>query len=248
MTAINVLRQSHAVHLISDGAIYDDEGVLISAAPKAFALPHINAAIAVRGTVPGQAVLATTLAMKPSYDALKSAAPEQLRAALIASQRLSTSNLTENQLQLFVVGWSETTGPDAYTVLTQPSGDSPAWTVLPIADLCLAPGDYAIHIALWPSIAGKGADDFDPRIDGLRFLEEQRRHKLQIPGRASREHLVGGFAQLTSVRRDVVTTEILKQWPDKVGHKIRPANPVAVDPFEQAFAESAAINARAEAA
>src|SRR5580693_9193333 len=50
MTAINVIRQNQAVHILSDGAFCDATGIVCEIGPNAFALPHLPAALAIRGS------------------------------------------------------------------------------------------------------------------------------------------------------------------------------------------------------
>lgn len=237
MTAINILVQSDAAHILTDGAGYNDQGTFVSVTPKVFCLPHLSAAVAVSGTLPGMAAMMTTLGMESSYDGLKKAAPDYLNAALIASSRVSTSDLASD-IRLFVVGWSKD-GPDAYRVVTKGDPSTPAWTVMPITGLAISPPEA--QAKLLPLFADKDPDAIDPKVDGLRILEEQRRHRSKIPGTGQRLFIVGGFGQLTSVRRDHITTEILHRWPDLVGKKIHPNAPPKLDPFEEAFAEAEKI-------
>ena len=50
MAAINVIRQRQAVHILSDGAFCDPTGIVCEIGPNAFALPHLPAALAIRGS------------------------------------------------------------------------------------------------------------------------------------------------------------------------------------------------------
>ena len=50
MAAINVIRQNQAVHILSDGAFCDATGIVCEIGPNAFALPHLPAALAIRGS------------------------------------------------------------------------------------------------------------------------------------------------------------------------------------------------------
>ena len=56
MAAINVIRQKQAVHIISDGAFCDASGIVREIGPSAFVLPHLPAALAIRGLVAFYAV------------------------------------------------------------------------------------------------------------------------------------------------------------------------------------------------
>ena len=50
MAAINVVRQKQSVHIISDGVFCDNAGIVCEIGPNAFALPHLPAALAIRGS------------------------------------------------------------------------------------------------------------------------------------------------------------------------------------------------------
>jgi hypothetical protein len=65
MSAVIVIRQTDAVHLVCDGASYKPDGTLLGITAKGFALPHLNCAIAFRGDIRGVALI-TELALAPS--------------------------------------------------------------------------------------------------------------------------------------------------------------------------------------
>jgi len=65
------------------------------------------------------------------------------------------------------------------------------------------------------------ADKFDPTRDGMRVLEIQRRHLPDWPASVN-HHVVGGFAQLTTITENSIETKIIHRWPDEVGQPIRP--------------------------
>ncbi|MGY2806391.1 hypothetical protein [Bradyrhizobium sp. USDA 4506] len=65
-------------------------------------------------------------------------------------------------------------------------------------------------------LEGKHPDAIDPEVDGLAVLELQRANPHQEDGDFC---YVGGFAQLTTVTREAVTSRIIHRWPDKVGEK-----------------------------
>ena len=48
MTAINIFRQRNAVHILSDGAGIVGDRIVLGAA-KVIALPHLRAAVTIRG-------------------------------------------------------------------------------------------------------------------------------------------------------------------------------------------------------
>jgi hypothetical protein len=64
---------------------------------------------------------------------------------------------------------------------------------------------------------------FDPRKDGLKLLERQRR--LPPPAWSYGHYSIGGRATLTTIDRDGVHVETLKDWLDPIGRKIQPDRP-----------------------
>src|SRR4051794_31260127 len=73
MTAINVIRQSNAVHVLTDGAGYKPDGTMGIHAIKAWPIAHLNAVLASRGSAYFVPLLATNAAAAAkSFDHLKS--------------------------------------------------------------------------------------------------------------------------------------------------------------------------------
>ena len=49
VSAVNVIRQQDAVHVLTDGAAFFEDGTVEFIGPKAFPLPHMNLVLALRG-------------------------------------------------------------------------------------------------------------------------------------------------------------------------------------------------------
>lgn len=64
---------------------------------------------------------------------------------------------------------------------------------------------------------GTDADAIDPAVDGLAVMEIQRANPHLDNGDVV---FIGGFAQLTTVTADCVTSRIIHRWPDKVRERI----------------------------
>jgi hypothetical protein len=226
MTAINLIRQSDAVYIVSDGVGCDRDGVVQFVVPKVFPLPHLRAAVAGRGNIFGLAHVAAALAMAPTYDVMKMRAAKTLREVvdlfrdINATQGAQGEAIFPSDLQIYVGGWTVAGEPDAFLMLTSETSGLPPWTVVPILDFGMFPGGEAQDDA-WSFLAGRGVEDLDPRADGLKIIEAQRRYKIENQYGQS-TFGIGGFAQLTTVARDRITTEILHRWPDQVGKKIVP--------------------------
>jgi hypothetical protein len=83
MTAVNLLLdyEHDACHFITDGAALDAEGKLGGFGQKVMAVPHLNAAVAIRGAVILQALVWSWFCAStfPSYDKMKAGVVEGLR-------------------------------------------------------------------------------------------------------------------------------------------------------------------------
>jgi hypothetical protein len=220
MTALNIVVESDAVHLFSDGASYDAEGLLVSAGPKVFALPHINAAIGTRGPAIALPLLAHFVGqVATSYDGLKANIAPALQLAYAMANEVLVKCPRRGYFEVVIGGVSETTGPDAYSISCD--ADGVVSPITEISELGFMPGtipaldDLVIfaemkrHLkSLHPDLptAEIATEDF-----GLQALEIQRAARFSdLCG-------VGSFAQVTSVRASGISTKILRRWDDKVG-------------------------------
>ena len=70
------------------------------------------------------------------------------------------------------------------------------------------------------------ATDDAPRVVVMTgpFGEIQRRQRYSVAGRDDDPpvHMVGAFAQLTTITRDAIVTKVIKRWPDLIGCPITP--------------------------
>src|SRR5579862_9836500 len=99
--------------------MWDEAGDIVGVLPKAFAFPHISAAIAVRGAALGLPMIAELMAGASSYDEMRAGAVGALRDAIDSIRAMTASPALGRDVQVFVAGFSETTGPDAFTILTK---------------------------------------------------------------------------------------------------------------------------------
>lgn len=207
MTAINILRQSKAVHLISDGASYDEHQRPTSFGPKVFPLPHINAAIGIRGPTIALPLIAHLVGhAATSYNELKA----NIVAVLKRSASLCDTILgrCSAPFEVAIAGMSEGKGPDAYVVCSRD------WSVTDVPEIGFMP-ELPETVAYFARLLGKvtSTDDLVAAAFGIEVLEIQRKARMG-------PHLtchVGGFAQLTSVDATGIQTRILRRWPDEVG-------------------------------
>ncbi len=224
MTAINIIRQKEAVHIITDAAGYDDRGVLLTIGSKAWALPHLNAVMAVRGPKLLAPLLADLLGQSAtSYDGLKDEFAEIMRTGC---GRLAVAD-DQMPFQITVAGWSERCGPDSYVLTNRSSPiDLEPWKVLQCGPISLAPATETIARTVLETILTGDAnpDALDPEIAALKILAVQRRTKVALAygPQTDLQFLVGGFAQITTVTPSAITTKILHRWPDVLGETIAP--------------------------
>jgi hypothetical protein len=226
MTAINTIRQSHAVHILSDGAFCNDQGTILEIGPNVFPLPHLSAAVALRGATHFLPFLVYRLCRDcTSFEELLS---KVVRTALevyasfpMMLGTLGFGNVTPD-FDLVVAGWSaKRNRPESYIVAAprqQPQA-TPPWSLIDLPEILIAPSitELQIHAAQWS--VPKSAEAFNPAEDGLKLLQAQRARRPTL-NVEPKPHYVGGFIQLTTISDAGVDTKILHRWPDKVGERL----------------------------
>jgi hypothetical protein len=211
LSAINTLVQSSAVHVYSDAAIYQTDGTIAGIGPKTRLLPHINAAMAMRGAYLGLAPIAEELSAAPSFDDLKARIVPTLQACAEAYAHLLNQCEAGPDFEIVVAGISETAGPSAYIVASHDRYGEP-WTILDLEGLSVTPSNEAVQRRIVEIAEGRAADELDPVVDGLAILEAQRALDAGA--------IVGGFAQFSTIDSEGVRSQILRRWPDEIGQKI----------------------------
>jgi len=219
MSAINTVIQADSVHLICDGASYDADGRLVSVGPKMQMLPHLNAAVACRGPRASVPLFADLLSAAAStYDELKAEAPTFLRELRPMLDATFAHCELGADFDVVIAGISESDGPDAYLICSHERYGVQPWTVVQFAGLAMMPADAATQARVFASIPDN-VDLVDPERDGRIILEAQRVFPIDHGGDRSFVG-VGGFAQLTSITRDGISTRVIHRWPDEIGEPI----------------------------
>jgi hypothetical protein len=211
MSAVIVIRQSDAVHLVCDGASYAPDGTLLGITAKGFALPHLGCAVAFRsGDIRGVA-LVTDLALAPSYDALRHAAVDLVGEAI---REIGAP------IELYVGGFSDDGSIDAFAVTSQAVGGASLLSLTEIPGFAVVPCDPPVHAEL-AFLAGRSPDEIDVYRGARAIIEAQRRHRIRQED-GSEVYGVGGHAMLLTVTRTKVVSEILARWSDEIGRPIDP--------------------------
>jgi len=224
MSAVNTIVQSNAVHIVTDGAAYYLDRTFQFYANKIVPLPHLRCAVAVRGPALAVPFLSSVLSHAETYDALKEAAPEALQTAAEMYSPIFSACCTGADFEVVVGGFTNDGRPDAYLVASHRRYGIEPWTVAPIDGLVCLPNDEKLHAKIVASLpASATPDDLDPVRDGLTILELQRSNPAAA---VDGDDLcaIGGFAQLTSVTADGISTRVIHRWPDRVGSKIGALN------------------------
>lgn len=226
MSSVIIIRQARRIALLTDGAAYDADGLLTGMTPKVIPLPHLNAAVAVRGIGAALALVAAWLTINvSSYDDIEHKLPDFLHELTPDGIVLGA----QGAFDFFVAGFSLARGSDSY-VLANHALTAGLEPFVPIrtGPLCIGPGTpefqrelYALYPLGVTSVEELDAEDF-----GLKVMEAQRRRKFPMYNDGGEGfHMVGSFAQLTDIRPDRIETRILRRWNDPMGQPIRPLRP-----------------------
>jgi len=235
MAAINVIRQAKVVHILSDGAFCDAGGIVCELGPITFVLPHLRAAIAIRGPGHIMPFLLHRLSRecRSFEDVLRRIVPVALDVHSSFPMTLGTMEHggVEPDFDLVVAGWSTVRNePTSYLVrghdgrTLRPAGAREAWQLIELPDITITPpvDDEQIKAVGWN--VPQSAEAFQPTLDGVKLLQAQRRSRKfldPLQPKQRQGYTVGGFVQLTSVSLNDVSSGILHRWPDEVGRKIQ---------------------------
>jgi hypothetical protein len=203
--------------MFTDGAHLEFDGRLSCRASKVFAMPHLNAALAVRGGKFMGMILADQIGRtEKTFDEMKSgilATTEAVEASVRpAWEKQHGKGVTE--FDLFIAGISETTGPDSFLITNHNdylSMGVTAWTLVDLGRVSLAPSTDVLH-ANWA--AHMHSASFDIRA-AISLMNEQRR--TVWPNRAGIDvHTVGCFAQLTTIQKGDISSRLFHRWDEDV--------------------------------
>lgn len=176
-------------------------------------MPHLNAVLVMRGASDADAAFQTTIAsLFTSFDHLAFGLEQATRELMAARPDIFDGEIP---FQLYACGWSEY--HNAGRVIGILQGET-----LEVQDLAgnTSPwGDGIARRLALQGISDATSDDFDPVRNGVALMEAQRA-ELIVPAGWGACHTVRGFAQLTTITRDCITTRVLKRWPDQIGQRI----------------------------
>lgn len=222
MTSHAVICCSDAVHVVTDGGLFDQKtGVLVGFGNKALILSHLNAVLVCRGALAMGLLVPMMVSANSSFDELRKNIGPQLRKQIEPHANIDAQHgHTWGEFDVVLAGFSESKGPTCILML---SFDHPfipelkAYQPFDAGPVSLAPGNDDLLKSIDPN-------SFDVERDPLRIIEAQR--KIPSPhgarGDSSVKCSVGGFAQLTTVTETEITTKLIHRWNDKIGEVIKP--------------------------
>lgn len=208
MTAINVIKQSDRVHMITDG-LTSDGGITSKVIP----LPHLQTVIACSGSVGAGLMVAAEACQADSYDELKQNIGRIMQHCESTYPRQMITP-TNPDYEIYVAGISESSGPDFYLAVNHKRrrGISRYSAICPPGDVLIQPCNAEIAETVFAAWKGKLASTLDPFVEGPKMIEIQRRCLDQgFPDQ------IGGLCLVTTVTRENVVQTVAERWPLHVG-------------------------------
>ncbi len=256
MSSIVVIQQTDAVHFITDGASYDHNGVVVRIGSKVEELPRSNCIVALRGGGWAASALHFALHLLDSFDAIIDALPNLMPFMLAKFDGLRAASVhpLERHFEVTVAGWSERMDRFAAGVvltfepfdcadetgISHMAGYQQFMPFLPGQCYTAPPADVQAAIGR-ELMTQEDVDAIDPLLDGFHIHEWQRIQGGLYAGQVA--YIIGGFAELTTVRKDGIERRIIHEWPDVIGRKITPAGAPSLEALETARAAEKAYHA-----
>lgn len=219
MSAFFAMAYPDRIELLTDGAVYEDDGTLVDIRRKVQVSDRLPMAVTGRG--PMGIVHGVGVAMMLMANTADSV-DDAIQRIDEMMQRRSDKG-TPADFEMAVVGISEANGP----------------VILYVSSIDM----YGAGIQPWRLHTAGGELGGGPRVDvsgldpseglrscGVELLERMRRVPGMNPAKPDLPYLfgIGGHIDLTTVRADGCTVERLHIWPeDVIGEKIRPDGEIA---------------------
>lgn len=227
MSAFFAAAYSDRVELLTDGAIYDDDGVVIDFRTKVWTSDALPLAFAGRGgstTIELMGTVIDLCSWRGSVDGALRMFAERLESRAYRGQEQAA-------LDGVIAGISETDGPVLYYFHTYKGGGAEFGDIAPfrlheVSEMLGAPHpsprEYR-ESGLPMFWACDGLAEHGPRLFDL--LRRNPLKAVALPGQPL-VYGIGGHVDHTVLRAESVVTERIHEWPDDVmGERIVPAPP-----------------------
>jgi len=248
MSALTVIQQRDAIHLISDAASYDLSGIVQGIGSKIVDLPNSGCAFVTRGSVVSAIPLKGLLHPFTSFDEIVDVLPGFISAIRTTLNILTNGEVSPSlHFEVTIAGWSDRMQRFVAGIAStfevcdpnDPQGVSYLPGYQPAVPFFAAPA-VASPTVDFSSVVGRqieseeDVEGLDPGTDGLAILEAQRLTPSVY--KSSIQYVVGGFAELVTVSRDGISRRILKEWPeDEVGRPISPRDAMPIEEVRRLF-------------
>ncbi len=227
MTALNVIVQANAVHLITDAAGFDAEGRVTVIESKVIAWDGSRLALGWSGTGGHHAIAAAIMGERPPASisdllTLLPAIAHQVNLGAVRDMGPEWAGL-----QIVACFWDQgRNSPRALAVTTHRTGWAAALRPGHLTELThLTTPQVDLSAVLGRPFDKATNAGFDATRDGRALLEAQRRVTWEIGGVAV--HQVGGFGGRHTITAAGVERAELIRWPDEVGRRIEPERRMA---------------------
>jgi hypothetical protein len=206
MTAINVFRDVDAIHMITDGIAHvGDRPSFVTG--KAWPLPHVNAVSAVSGPAAAAGLMVSVMGAATSYDELKAYGALEARSAFKEFRKVLELSTDPTEVRIVIAGFSEKGGADSFVISSKAAPEVPEWSAVTLPPIFGVPMDEDNAISkAWLSA-------FPTAYDALAYPAEAGILLLELQRSSFGTAFVGGFAQMTTVTREAVTSRIIHRWP-----------------------------------
>jgi hypothetical protein len=226
MSALNIAVRRDSVILVTDGAVYSDEGVVAGFPTKAVALPSLPAVLATRGTPWATPLFAHLIGMRfQTFDAIVAGIEDVIPG--IHERVRSMCPQGDVDQPVVIGGWShERNRPEAYLLFT--AKFAPGMNEEEDTAKAITSPIYKLHrlsnIVISPFVAGyvklalkQDMDESNLLRSMTALLELQRKNFYRSP-KGEPFSGVGGYGLVSIVTRDNITQKIFHRWPeDRVG-------------------------------
>lgn len=212
MSACNIIKTDEAIYMFTDGASYYGDGTLGAIGQKVSVLAHLNCAITCRGPAGFAEELAQAInGAYGSFDELVDSFALAVSNFYVVGRDYYALCQTGPEIECFLAGWSDSRNqPESY-VVTSHSQNGPAWELQPLGPLAVAPFDADLETRCAALEPGE-----DVISAGVTLMEEQRKVRGAHAGVGAPVAGVGGFCQVTIIRRQSIQTAIVKRWSSDV--------------------------------
>lgn len=225
MTAFFMAVGGNGVLMLSDGAAYDEAGVLRQIHSKQLIAPDIDLVLSSSGSGPTIEFIRLHLSRDNplSFDQFHDGFPLMLKRVMFEMVRYYGRH---QYAALVYGGYSEKAGKyvgffiASYVVENL---DEKPFTAVPIT--VFGKPFASAEMIERHDLGDDAYDRLGPLTYGLRFMLAVRRSPYALHGPGTQHgHGVGGYVEQTFLQKGCANTQIIWRWPDEIGRIIDPSN------------------------